>query len=94
MPIPAKLLTRKDEITKDFLQLFEEHISALMSGQVQERYSASQFASLLFIAPGHLTNTIKLTTGKSPCDFMEERLLLEAQKMLQETNFICCRDRL
>jgi AraC-like DNA-binding protein len=29
--------------------------------------------------------SIKLTTGKSPCDFVEERITLEAKKMLSES---------
>lgn len=86
MPIPQKLLTRKDEITRDFLRLYEEHISKLMSGEHTKRYSAKTFANLLFIDSRHLTNTLKLTTGRSPCDFMEERIVDEAQKLLAQTD--------
>jgi AraC family transcriptional regulator, regulatory protein of adaptative response / methylphosphotriester-DNA alkyltransferase methyltransferase len=85
MPVPTNILTRKDEITADFIKLYEKHITDLMHGRVHERYSASKFADLLFIAPRHLTNTLKLTTGRSPCDFMEQRILTEAQKLLRES---------
>ena len=78
-------VSRKEEITSGFLQLVDQHFDDLMHGRVDHRYSANDFAKLLFIHSRHLTNTVKQTTGKSPCDFMEERFLNEAQKMLRET---------
>ncbi len=83
--IPGKLESRKDEITRDFLQLVDQHISDLMKGKAESRFHATHFARLLFIDSRHLTNTIKLTTGKSPCDFMEERIMAEARQMLTQT---------
>jgi len=92
---PEKVLTRKDEITTAFLDLMERHVQELVSGIATRRLSASKFGSMLFIHPRHLTTTIKLTTGKSPCDLMEERLVLESQKLLRETDMpiadISCR---
>ena len=85
MPIPQKLLSRKDEITRDFLQLLEQHMHDLMHGHINRRYHAKDFADKLFIDSVHLSNTIKLTTSKSPCDFMEDRITEEAEKMLKET---------
>lgn len=86
MEIPAKLLTRKDEITADFLKLFHNHVADLLNLKVEKRFSTSDYASMLFIHPRHLTNTIKLTTGKSPCTIMEERMAEEAKKMILETD--------
>lgn len=83
--LPRKILSRKDEITADFFSLMENHVQELLDGKTNRRMHAADFGQLLFIHPRHLTNTIKLTTGKSPCDFMEERLLLESQKLLAET---------
>lgn len=84
--IPLKVLSRKEEITSGFLALVDSHVNDLIAGVVQKRMAPSEFGARLFIHPRHLTNTVKLTTGKSPCDFMEERLLSEAQKLLLETN--------
>ncbi|AWI26001.1 helix-turn-helix domain-containing protein [Flavobacterium pallidum] len=86
MPIPLKILSRKDEITADFIKIYEAHLSELFAGKVNYRMSSSKFAEKLFIHPGHLTNTIKLTTGKSPCDWMEHGILDEAQRLLRETH--------
>ena len=85
MAIPKKLVSRKDEITRDFLQLAQRHISDLLNGSATRRYHSSDFAKLLFIHPRHLTNTIKLTTGKSPCEIMEDGILAEVQTMLAHT---------
>ena len=85
MSLPEKILSRKDEITRDFLKLVDDHVNDLLNQKAHKRFSASDFAALLFIAPRHLTNTTKLTIHKSPCDVMEERLLLEAQLLLKNT---------
>jgi len=96
MPISKKILTQKNDpsqkgeraqqITADFLKLYEAHLSDLFTGKVNYRMSTSKYAEKLFINHGHLTNTIKLTTGKSPCEFMEDGILTEAKRLLTETN--------
>lgn len=84
--IPAAVLSRKDEIKNRFFQLVDEHITNLLKSRVRKRFHAKDFGALLFIHPRHLTNTIKLTTGRSPCDIMEEKLAEAAKQMLTETD--------
>lgn len=86
MPIPKKLLTRKEEITKDFFVLLENHMDDILSGRTEQMYHIKDFAAHLFIHPTHFSNTIKLTTGHSPCHFAEQRVMDEAKKMLAETD--------
>jgi len=83
--VPVKILARKDEIAANFVHLAEQHIADLMSGIVTKRFHASDFASKLFIHPRHLTTTLRLAINTSVCDYMEERILAEAQKLLKET---------
>lgn len=85
MPIPQKILSRKDEITADFFKLLEEHIADILAGRVDNMYHIKDFAARLFVHPTHFSNTIKLTTGHSPCHFAEERTMDEARKLLLET---------
>ncbi|HEY9007832.1 helix-turn-helix domain-containing protein [Ohtaekwangia sp.] len=85
MPLPQKILTRKDEITARYLEILEEHMQDILAGKTTQSYHIKDFAARLFIHPTHFSNTIKLTTGKSPCYFMEERLMAEARRMLRET---------
>ena len=83
--IPVKVLARKDEIAANFVHLAEQHLTELMNGTVTKRFHASDFASKLFIHPRHLTTTLKLAINTSVCDYMEGRMLAEAQKLLKET---------
>lgn len=89
--IPRKILSRKEEITSDFLRLYAEHLEALFAGKVRHRMTVKEFAERLFIHPRHLTNTLKITTGQSPSDLMEEAILLEAKRLLKESNWTIAR---
>lgn len=84
--LPKKWVSRKDEITDAFFQLMETHVDDLLHLRVDRAMHAKQFGERLFIHPRHLTNTIKLTTGRSPCDILEERLSGEAARMLRDTD--------
>jgi len=83
--VPVKVLARKDEIAANFVHLAEQHLTDLMNGTATKRFHASDFASKLFIHPRHLTTTLRLAINTSVCDYMEERILAEAQKLLKET---------
>lgn len=77
---------RNEQITEDFLKLASAHLEDLKNGRAEKRFHTRDFAARLFVAPGHLSNTIQLTMGKSVCDFMEENILSEAQRLLKETD--------
>jgi AraC family transcriptional regulator of adaptative response / methylphosphotriester-DNA alkyltransferase methyltransferase len=47
-------------------------------------FEIRDFAEILHIHPTHLTNTIKLTTGKPPCFFFEEKIMAIAKDMIQQ----------
>lgn len=83
---PEKPLLRKDEITRDFIALAENHLAELMAGKATKRYHAYDFGNLLFIHPRHLTTTLKATLNTSVCDYMEGRMMEEAQKLLEDTD--------
>lgn len=86
MKIPQKVLSRKDEITISFLALADSYINELKNGQLAKRKHTKDFAAQLFIHPVHLTHTIKLTTGKSPCEHFEARIVEEMQVLLKTTS--------
>ncbi len=85
MLLPTKLISRKDEITADFFKLVDQHMADLLQQKSSKRLSTRDFAALLFIDSRHLSNTLKLTTGKSPCDVMEERIVAEVKILLEQT---------
>lgn len=78
--------SRPEVIISEFIRVTEEHISDLLALRVEKRKSTKDIAEMLFIAPKHLTNTLKSVRGISPCEYMEERLSDEAKIFLSETN--------
>lgn len=84
MKIPKKILLRQDEITADFIKMLDVHINEIDNGKVEVILEIKAFANMLFIHPTHLSNTIKLTTGKAPCDLFEEKLMVITKRMLND----------
>jgi len=84
MNLPKKILSRQAEITRDFLVEVDKHLADILSGKADKMYHIKDFAAILYIHPVHLSNTIKLTTGNSPVNFFEDKLMEESRKMLRE----------
>ena len=82
--IPKKILARQHEITAEFLKQIDIHLDDVRNERVTKMFEIRDLAALLFIHPTHLSNTIKLTTGKAPCFFFEEKLLNIAKEMLRD----------
>jgi AraC-like DNA-binding protein len=78
--------TRPSEITNNFLIELDRHIADIVSGKVDVFFDIKDFADILCIHPVHLSNTIKQTTGKAPCDHCEERLIVIAKEMVANTD--------
>ncbi|WP_420594555.1 helix-turn-helix domain-containing protein [Deinococcus sp.] len=51
------------------------------SGALQ-RYPVAHYAELLHVTPDHLTRVVRRVTGKVPSAWLQERLLLEAKRLL------------
>ncbi|RKS18404.1 AraC-like DNA-binding protein [Flavobacterium endophyticum] len=82
--IPKKILARQNEITADFLKEIDKHLLDILEGRATEMFEIRDLAAQLFIHPTHLSNTIKLVTGKAPCFFFEEKIMVIAKSMLEE----------
>lgn len=83
-PLPKKILARQHEIFADYVRELDKHLDDIMNDRVTEMLEIRDFAELLHIHPTHLTNTIKLTTGKSPCWYFEARIMDLAKEMIQQ----------
>jgi AraC family transcriptional regulator, transcriptional activator of pobA len=55
-------------------------------GSALERRSVAHYAALLNVTPDHLARAVGRVTGKSPSVWLQERLLLEATRLLTFTN--------
>lgn len=85
-PLPPKILARQHEIYADYLREIDRHLADLLAGRVAEMYEIRDLAQVLCIHPTHLSNTVKLVTGHSPCHDFQLRILAVAQQLLRDTN--------
>lgn len=47
-----------------------------------QMHKVNEYADLLFVSPNHLSETIKKVTGKTAGDMIQDRLILEAKRLL------------
>ena len=79
-----KIFSRQQEITADYLNALDKHLSDIVEGRTTEMFEIKDIANVLHIHPTHLSNTVKLTTGNSACSFFEEKILNIAKAMLEK----------
>ena len=85
-PIPRQLLARQHEIYADYLREVDRHLADLVAGRATEMFEIRDLAGVLCIHPTHLSNTVKLVTGHSPCHDYQRRILAVAQQQLRDTD--------
>ncbi len=73
---------RPTEITKAFIEILEHHLNEIVAGKAEDYLEIRDMAAKLFIHPTHLSNTIKETTGKSPCELCHEKTIEKAKELL------------
>lgn len=83
-PIPKKILARQHEIVADFQRAVDQHLADIVAGRATEMVEIRDLAAQLFIHPTHLSNTLKLATGHSPCYYYEARIMDIARQQLQD----------
>lgn len=76
---------RPNEITINFLAELDKHLQDIASGKADTYFEIHDLAKILHIHPTHLSNTIKQTTGKSPCDICHEKTIEVAKKLLENS---------
>ena len=64
----------RSETIRKFKKLVEDNF--------KEKKSVSEYANLLNITPGHLTDTVQKELGKSASQLIHERIILEAKRLL------------
>lgn len=77
---------RQRELFQNYLSELNKHISDLKKGKAARAFEIRDLAALLHVHPIHLSNTIKLVSGKSTCDWYEEKLVSISKELLLETN--------
>ncbi|MBB3054485.1 helix-turn-helix domain-containing protein [Mucilaginibacter gotjawali] len=82
--IPDAYISRKAEILAQFKQILDSHLDDFIAGRIEKMYELKQIASIIGLHPVHLSKVIKLETGHHACYFYEQRILLEAKKLLAD----------
>lgn len=67
--------TRKEKLVFHFFSILEMHY--------KEQHNVKFYANALFVTAGHLNKSIKDVTGKTAKQWIEEEIIIEAKKMLQ-----------
>lgn len=83
---PPKILARQHEIYANFLREIDRHLADLLAARATEMFEIRDLAGVLCIHPTHLSNTVKLVTGHSPCHDFQLRILAVAQGLLRDTD--------
>ena len=65
-------------VVQRFMQLLEEEADKVIQGQELRMKTVKQLADLLKVHPSHLNTCVKSVTGKTPREFIKNRLKQEA----------------
>lgn len=66
------------DVIREFNYLVEQHFKT--------KHSVAEYADLLFKSPKTLSNVFKKLGSKSPLEFIQDRILLEAKRLLSYTD--------
>lgn len=77
--------SRSAEIVMQYWAFLDQHLADILDGRVDEMLTISQIAQRLFIAPGHLTNTLTNETGHHPCYYYDLKIIEAANQLLLTT---------
>jgi AraC-like DNA-binding protein len=64
----------QNKIVKQFHALTDEHFL--------KRTQVAQYADMLYISPGHLNDVIKMATGRTAKQVIDEKRIMEAKRLL------------
>lgn len=76
--VVAELALNDEPLLADVFAFIEAHFS--------ERISLHDVASTMALTPGHLTTTVRRKTGRTVQDWIIERRMVEARRLLVETD--------
>lgn len=80
-----KLQNTNQQLSNEQHNLVREY-NFLVEKHFRTKHSVSEYADLLFKSPKTISNTFKKLGEKSPLQFIQERILLEARRMLFYTD--------
>jgi AraC-like DNA-binding protein len=73
-------------VSTNAASIITEQFKKALGSHISKKFKITDYADLLSISPNHLNKCVKITTGKSAHDLLNEMLLLEAKVLLKQTN--------
>jgi len=73
-----KRINRGHILVKNFLKLLEENYT--------KNLRIKDYANMLAITSNHLTETVRVSTGKTPIEFIQDKMTIEIKRLLLHTN--------
>ncbi|WP_317898578.1 helix-turn-helix domain-containing protein [Aurantibacillus circumpalustris] len=83
---PKVISPRQKQIVAEYLQKLDVYIGDLKTGKEDRVLEISEFAEMMHMHPGHLSNTVKEVTGQSSCSFFEAKLVDASKELLLQEN--------
>lgn len=80
------LPNRATELVNHFKNIVNDNFKSLASTQMTHILSVKEIAAQMNIHPNYLSNTIKIETGKSASEWIQERSISDAKAMLLQTS--------
>ena len=68
-------------------QILFQKFTQLVNNFYIEKRTIEEYASLLFVTPNHLSQTIKSVANKNALSFINDRLLSEAKSLIKHTTY-------
>ncbi|PVD52989.1 AraC family transcriptional regulator [Terrimonas sp.] len=77
---------RSIEITRQYFDFLDQHITDVISGRVPAFMELNQIARELAVSHKHLTDIIQQEKGNHPCHFYDAKIIDKAKRLLINTN--------
>lgn len=82
----GQVSANKDTTLNNFLNSLNRYFIELNKGKMEKALTLKYVANELHLHPTYLSNLLKLQTGKTAAQLVRERLVLEAQSLLKNTD--------
>ncbi len=73
-------------VKKNTALMITQNFKDALSRHIYEKQKVTEYADMLNVSPNHLNKCVKLTTGQSAQDILNEMILLEAKVLLKQTD--------
>jgi len=82
----ARYLVNENMLNKGKGQILVKRFFHLVEENHQKNLSLSDYSGMIGVTPNHLTQTVKLLTGKTSSQIIKAKQLLEIKRLLVHTN--------